>query len=1857
MKALFLAMAILFIGPASMAQTVLINPNEEGGFENGTSFEANGWTVANDSPNGWVAGYGAKADGLRGGYVSNNSDFNLYTYGSVSISHFYRDVSFPAGETMILLKFTWRGKGEPNKAFMRVYLVETHVTPVAGAVLSSGLIGRTSYAHPFYGDQYRDEYIILDASNAGTVKRLVFTWENDANLSGPSGGGQPPTCVDNISLTTEGSIYSNGTGGGNLSDIATMLGEALGPDINVTIRAGDAVVVDADVSVKNLIVEPTAVVQFDLITNRSLTATQSVIVADGGTITSGTSGAGTHSLVINRDFFNNGTADFSTNAGAGSVNLEFNGSGDHRVFGSGVTDITLMTINTATSTAEVLIAPDNFTVQGLNTNAPGFLNLTQGVAHFGGNFSHEGVVFTTASSTVGTTSAFWLDNPNLTVQPQNGSLSVLGTLHVSGGVLYVGEDQEDCVFFGNGGTFIMEEGFVGVASAFGVASPSNRMKALITGGDLVVQRVGNSSTTFAGFDLGTSSLTNATSTGGSITIEQSNTALTGPGDFRVPFTFSATEGAALYLGNATTTAATTFRIRGVIPNLVVDPTRNHTVQLFQTATFAFPTTIRPEVTLDLNGNTLGLRGDLDITAGATLIGNATGSALSFSGSNPQLFKLDGDLVDGFVRSVVVSNSSGATPAVSFNNDFAVSNTLFLTNGSLGGSGVLTLGNPDFSSTFTLTRVIGSILTPPVFGPDVTFNINYNNSVVETVTGLELPSIVTGTLTINDPAGVYLNATTTVTTLSLSNGVLNTDDSRVIIVSGTSPSNIISTGTSFVSGPIVITLPANLDGSVDYPIPAGTTVKRGFKLAAPKTDPTPNTRVFFRSYDYFGGVPGDGISALPDGIRWFLTVLTGQGGGTVTETRVAFSDGGYGGGNEIAKSETIDGTYNSIGGSVLGTTITSDVFNSFSYFAVGLTDNTKSGVYTVGSGGDYATITAAVADLDTSALAGPVVLSLTDPSYTTSETFPIIIKQIAGANATNTLTIKPAAGISPLISGSNFDFVGLIKLEGADYVTIDGSNNGTDSRDMTITCTDFYNPVIWLSSQGAGLGAKNNTIKNLNLSGGLSQVSTNTGPHAIIGSGLTPISDGADNDSNKVHNNLITKVRYGVVFRGISGNPNEGNSVTNNYIGAATFGEDQIGKVGIGGMHQSGITISGNTIRSLGSIHPNVPDGAGDDRAGIALGGDEWPPTFFGTSAISNAVVTGNVIQDIVEESIQSAVGILIAATGSSTNNLIANNMISGVRANGTSGNYAAGIGYHSGQGDKVVFNSIRMEGDIDPSTSTAATGSNIGINVRGGSNLTVKNNIISADLASNTGTLEHYAITVPSSYNWGTGGLNYNDYSINTSNAQMKLGGIGSAVPYTPSADLTEWKTNFSAQQDANSKSFAPDFTSATDLHLNVASADANYAGTPISGVSTDIDGDTRGEGSPYIGADEVTAYPIIVAPVAPVLVLPADNATNQATIVELQWNPTPGATAYHVQVGLDVDFVSTIVDEPALPDTSLIVSSLENSSEYFWRVLASNTAGSGPYSPVFSFTTAPVAPTPPAAPSGLVITDSSSRTITIKWLKNAEPDFLRYRIYRGTSPGPTTLVDSTTGGIADTAKTLTGLTNGTRYYLRVTAVDSAGSESGYSNEVDAVPADRIKPAAPQNLVVTDSTSTQIIIAWSKNTEADFLKYMVYRGPAPNPTALVDSSSASIADTAKTFTGLVNGTRYYFRVTALDSARNESAYSNEVNAAPDVASGISDILHQIPTEYSLSQNYPNPFNPSTVIRYGIPERSSVKVEVFDMLGRRIALLVDLEQDAKYYEVIWNSDSPSGIYFYRIKAVAVADQGRVFEQIRKMVFVK
>ena len=107
---------------------------------------------------------------------------------------------------------------------------------------------------------------------------------------------------------------------------------------------------------------------------------------------------------------------------------------------------------------------------------------------------------------------------------------------------------------------------------------------------------------------------------------------------------------------------------------------------------------------------------------------------------------------------------------------------------------------------------------------------------------------------------------------------------------------------------------------------------------------------------------------------------------------------------------------------------------------------------------------------------------------------------------------------------------------------------------------------------------------------------------------------------------------------------------------------------------------------------------------------------------------------------------------------------------------------------------------------------------------------------------------------------------------------------------------------------------------------------------------------------------------------------------------------------------------------------------------------------------------------------------------------------------------------------------------------------------------------------------------------------------------------------------------------------------------------VEDVIHKTisnntdnqlnnPKDYYLYQNYPNPFNPNTSIKFDIPKASHVKLIIYDMLGREVAVLVNENMNAGKYEVNWDgSGYPSGVYFYKLET-------EEFSNVKKMVLLK
>jgi fibronectin type 3 domain-containing protein len=209
----------------------------------------------------------------------------------------------------------------------------------------------------------------------------------------------------------------------------------------------------------------------------------------------------------------------------------------------------------------------------------------------------------------------------------------------------------------------------------------------------------------------------------------------------------------------------------------------------------------------------------------------------------------------------------------------------------------------------------------------------------------------------------------------------------------------------------------------------------------------------------------------------------------------------------------------------------------------------------------------------------------------------------------------------------------------------------------------------------------------------------------------------------------------------------------------------------------------------------------------------------------------------------------------------------------------------------------------------------------------------------------------------------------------------------------------------------------------------------------------------------------------------------------------------------------------------------------------------------VDELTVTPATASVPSGPASLRVTPGNT-TAMLSWTASASGSPTSYTIYRGTkSDGEATTPVATTNGTTTTFAD-TGLRNGTTYFYNVAANNSVGV-SPDSNEVTVTPAATTGiPAAPTGLAASAGNGS-VGLTWNASTGAT--SYSIYRGTAPGAegaTAVGTATANSFTDT-----GLTNGTTYYYKVTASNTA-GTSASSNEASATPSGSGGTGTLLSQ-----------------------------------------------------------------------------------------------
>ncbi|MFZ4059488.1 MAG: beta strand repeat-containing protein, partial [Ferruginibacter sp.] len=651
---------------------------------------------------------------------------------------------------------------------------------------------------------------------------------------------------------------------------------------NVTIANGATVIIDAaSLQCYNLTVGQgtSGILRFGT-TARTFTVNGSVTVATNGTFDAGVVGGTslTHTLYIGGSTAtaNNGSGSLTVNgvfdmyigASNGKANITFYGTPAASISGSGTIDLTTAnTLNKGNTTATALVTPpildiqSAFTVQGAN-NSVFFSTHTAGVLKISGSFTQSNPIYATAAYTIPSLGGLWLNNPNFTVIGLAGSPTNNGLLKISNGTYNIGTAAGNVMAGGTNALFVFEGGTTNIASRI---YTSNACTLNITGGTINVTTVGNATTSAAGFGF-TSPSNILTISGGNINLVQRTTGAT-KFDYYVMGTNPTISGGTLNIGTASTATNYDFYIQGIVPNIVIDNTTNNkTAYLFGNTTIYGTATINTGTTLSLTTYSGTFRST--ITNNGTITANAAGSNLILQGTSAQT--LGGTITSSQIANLTINNTAGVsiTPSVQVNT------ALTLTSGALSCGGTLTLGNAG-TNPFTFISSGGTISGTPTlnYGTGIN-NFTYNGAVAQ-ITGGELPAtIATGTLTINNAAGVTLNSALNVQKLTLTAGILTTSTTNLLTVTSTTVSDLFR-ASGYVNGPLVRRLPTSLVSGSTYVFPLGKSAYTPFELVNPTTNSSGTVDIKAEVFDAdCGGTSSPGMGILNTDRYWASSITAG-----------------------------------------------------------------------------------------------------------------------------------------------------------------------------------------------------------------------------------------------------------------------------------------------------------------------------------------------------------------------------------------------------------------------------------------------------------------------------------------------------------------------------------------------------------------------------------------------------------------------------------------------------------------------------------------------------------------------------------------------------------------------------------------------------------------------------------------------------------------------------------------------------------------------------------------------------------------------------------------------------------------------
>ncbi|MCX6135995.1 MAG: T9SS type A sorting domain-containing protein [Ignavibacteriales bacterium] len=479
----------------------------------------------------------------------------------------------------------------------------------------------------------------------------------------------------------------------------------------------------------------------------------------------------------------------------------------------------------------------------------------------------------------------------------------------------------------------------------------------------------------------------------------------------------------------------------------------------------------------------------------------------------------------------------------------------------------------------------------------------------------------------------------------------------------------------------------------------------------------------------------------------------------------------------------------------------------------------SGTKTIGgTAPDYPSIRAAFNDVSVKGVAAPgVTFTIRDGVYNEDS----LVIRTATASAAAPIVVKPAAGAAVVINVAPISYSNraALLIDSTKYVTIDGSNAGSTSRNMTINALG----VIGSRGVRAINSSTNFSVKNCVVRTGWTAATDSTIYRCVE---VTVTGGGKNCHNALIENNLLKNAGAGIMANGVSNTDSLlGLIIRNNII-------DSVSSRGIY-TYQG---VMGSKIYN-NDIAVNVGQSPGFNLYGIYLGGGcDFCRVYNNKLHDMDIAYSGSTAS-------YGIAAILGTASQSHGGNVVYNNFVAMniTKSNGTGSIYP--LYSEETLTDTMIFNSVKLTGS---STSTRRTNGYYNGVSKG--SCVVMNNIL-INLRTDVGS-QSCAIGRPSAATTPVLISDYNDLYIGSDTVGHKIGSFTNVTYFTTLAD---WQAG-NATDGASISEDAP-FVSATDLHIRKGvSTGLKNAGTPIPGYTTDIDGNKRSATNPDIGAHEVSA-------------------------------------------------------------------------------------------------------------------------------------------------------------------------------------------------------------------------------------------------------------------------------------------------------------------------------------------------------------------------------------------------------------------